>query len=81
MRVRCKGRNTIAKIQTELPHRESTLKLNMEASDQFHHESANLAVKAFELSQWLSADHATRRRILEIICLNCKLVDASLVCK
>jgi hypothetical protein len=78
--------DTFAKKQTELRDRESALKLNMEALDRSHHEIADLAVKAFELSQtlreqWLTADHATKRRILEIICLNCKLVDASLVCE
>ena len=28
-----------------------------------------------------TADHATKRRILEIVCLNCKLVDETLVCE
>jgi len=37
----------------------------------------------FELSQtlsekWLAADYATKRRILKIVCLNCRLVDRSL---
>jgi hypothetical protein len=78
--------DTFAKKQTELRDRESALKLNMEALDRSHHEIADLAVKAFELSQtlrdqWLTADHATKRRILEIVCLNCKLVDATLVCE
>jgi site-specific DNA recombinase len=78
--------DTFAKKQTELRDRESALKLNTEALDRSHHEIADLAVKAFELSQtlreqWLTADHATKRRILEIVCLNCTLVDASLVCE
>jgi hypothetical protein len=39
---------------------------------------ADLAVKAFELSQtlrakWLTADYAAKRRILEIILSNCTL--------
>ena len=29
--------------------------------------------------QWLTADHAAKRRILEIVCLNCRLDDANLV--
>jgi hypothetical protein len=29
--------------------------------------------------QWLSADYATKRRILELIFLNCRLDDATLV--
>jgi site-specific DNA recombinase len=42
------------------------------------------AVKAFELSQslrerWFKADLAAKRRILEIICLNFRLVDVTLV--
>jgi hypothetical protein len=41
-------------------------------------------VKAFELSQvlrqeWVRADYAVKRRILEILCLNCRLDDISLV--
>lgn len=39
--------------------------------------------KAFELSQalrqqWVTADYAAKRRILEILCLNCTLVDVNL---
>jgi site-specific DNA recombinase len=38
----------------------------------------------FQMSQtlqntWVSADYATKRRILEIVCLNCTLDGASLV--
>ncbi len=28
--------------------------------------------------QWLTADYAAKRRILEIVCLNCRLIDAKL---
>jgi hypothetical protein len=40
----------------------------------------------FELSQtlreqWLVADYHVKRRILEIVCLNCRLDDATLVCE
>ena len=47
-------------------------------------EIAELAVKIFELSQtladkWVAADYTSKRRILEIACLNCDLVDATLV--
>jgi len=43
----------------------------------------DLAVKVFELSQalrqkWLTADYATKRRILEIVFLNCRLDGATL---
>ena len=46
--------------------------------------STPLIVKAFELSQslrekWLTADYAAKRRILEILCLNCSLDGVSLV--
>ena len=52
--------------------------------DRSHDETAELAAKVFELSQtlqntWVSADYATKRRILEIVCLNCTLDGASAV--
>ena len=48
------------------------------------HETADLAARVFELSQtirqqWLTADYNAKRRILEIICLNCRLDGATLV--
>lgn len=47
-------------------------------------ETIDIAVKAFELSQslrekWFEADYAAKRRILQILCLNCSLNGASLV--
>ena len=62
----------------------AAIKLQLDALDRSHDETAELAVKAFELSQtlrdkWVIADYAAKRRILEIVCLNCKLVDVSLV--
>ena len=47
-------------------------------------KTAELAAKLFELSQtlrqqWLTADHAAKRRLLEIVFLNCRLEDATLV--
>ena len=55
----------------------------IEASDRGRNEIIDIAVKAFELSQslrerWFTADYAAKRRILEIICLNCSLDDANL---
>lgn len=46
--------------------------------------SSGVAVKVFELSQtlrdkWLEAGYAAKRRILEIVCLNCRLDDTTLV--
>ncbi len=52
-------------------------------ADSGRNETIDIAVKAFELSQslrekWFEADYAAKRRILEIVCLNCSLVDANL---
>ena len=75
---------TFAEKHTELRDRLSRIKLQLEVLDRDHDETAELAVKAFELSQslrerWVTADYTTKRRILEIICLNCVLDDATLV--
>jgi DNA invertase Pin-like site-specific DNA recombinase len=76
--------DTFAKKQTELRDRLSKLKLQLDVIDRSHDEMADLAVKVFELSQmlsqkWLTADYATKRRIMEIVFLNCRLDDATLV--
>jgi len=70
--------------QTELRDRLASLKLQIDALDRSHDKTADLASKVFELSQtrrqqWLTADYDAKRQILEIVCLNCKLVDATLV--
>ena len=70
--------------QTELRDRVAYIKLELEALDRGHDESAELASKVFELSQtlrqqWLTADYAAKRRILEIVFLNCRLDDVTLV--
>lgn len=62
------------KKQTELRDRIADLKLQLDALDRSHDEMAELASKVFELSQaiedkWLTADYATKRRILEIVFL------------
>ena len=67
----------------ELRDEEAELQLEMERCSRGRHEIIDIAVKAFELSQtlrskWLTADYAAKRRILEILCLNCSLVDANL---
>lgn len=74
---------TFANKQTELRDRVASIKLQLDAVDRSHDEMADLAVKAFELSQtlhtqWLSADYAAKRRILEIILSNCTLNGATL---
>ncbi|MCC7334682.1 MAG: recombinase family protein [Pirellulaceae bacterium] len=75
--------DTFAAKKQELRDRESELKLDIEVADRSHHEIADLVMKVFELSQslsekWLTADYAEKRKILEIVCLNLELNDASL---
>jgi DNA invertase Pin-like site-specific DNA recombinase len=77
---------TFARKQTELRDRLAKLKLQLEALDRSHDETADLASKVFELSQtlrqqWLTADYTAKRRILEIVCLNCRLDDTTLICQ
>lgn len=72
-----------ARKSRELRERESRLTLEVEAQTRGRHENADLAVKAFELSQdlvakWDRADFDAKRRLLEIVCLNLTLVDATL---
>lgn len=74
---------SFAAKQTELRDRVSSLKLQIDSVTRNRDELAELALKVFELSQtltekWLTADYSTKRRILEIVCLNCTLVDANL---
>ncbi|AMV17406.1 zinc ribbon domain-containing protein [Planctomyces sp. SH-PL14] len=74
---------TFARKQTELRDRLASITLQLEVVDRSRSELADLAVKVFELSQtlsekWLTADYATKRRILEIVCLNCRLDGVSL---
>ncbi|MGD9645990.1 MAG: recombinase family protein [Pirellulales bacterium] len=75
---------TFAKKQTELRDRLASIKLQLDVVDRSHDEMSDLAAKVFELSQtlcdqWLSADYATKRRILEIVFLNCRLDGITLV--
>ena len=76
--------DTYAEKATELRDEEAKLRLEIEACSRGRGETADLAVKAFELSQsleakWVTSDYAAKRRILEIICLNWRLDDVSLV--
>lgn len=69
---------------TELRDRLSSIKLQLDAVDRSRDEMSDLASKVFELSQtlkdqWLSAGYAEKRRILEIVCLNCTL-DGTTLC-
>jgi site-specific DNA recombinase len=73
---------TYARKATELRDRLASIKLQLEAVDRSHDESAELACKVIELSQtlrdrWVTADFDAKRRILEFVCLNCTLVGAT----
>lgn len=75
--------DTYGRKGTELRDRLASIKLQLDAIDRSHDESAELASKVFELSQtlrekWLTSDYDIKRRILEIICLNCTLDGATL---
>lgn len=76
--------DTYATKAQELRDEAATLRLEIERCDRGRNETIDIAVKAFELSQnlrakWFAADHAAKRRLLEIVCLNFSLVDVSLV--
>ena len=75
---------TFARKHKEMRDRLSSIKLQLDVLDRSHDENAELAAKVFELSQtlrqqWLTADYAAKRRILEIVFLNCRLDDVNLV--
>lgn len=74
---------TFAEKATQLRDKAASLRLHLEAADRGRYEIIDITVKAFELSQnlraqWVTADYAAKRRILEIICLNWKLDGVSL---
>ena len=67
----------------ELRDRAAKLSIQLEAGSRNQSETAELAIKAFELSQgleekWLTADYRAKRQILEIICLNFALNGVTL---
>ena len=69
--------------QTELRDRLSAIMLQLEVLNRSRDENAEITSKVFELSQtlrqrWLTADYAEKRKILEIVWLNCRLIDGSL---
>jgi site-specific DNA recombinase len=75
--------DTFASKSRDLRDEEAELQLEIERCSRGRHETIDIAVKAFELSQslrekWFTADYAAKRRILEILCLNCNLDGASL---
>jgi site-specific DNA recombinase len=76
--------STFAEKQAELRSKETRLQTKLEGCGRQQSERADLAVKAFELSQsltskWLAADIAEKRLLLEIICLNWTLDGVTLV--
>ena len=69
--------------QTEMRDRLAAITLQTEVLDRTRDENAELASRVFELSQtlrqkWLTADYAEKRKILEIVWLNCRLGVATL---
>jgi site-specific DNA recombinase len=76
--------DTFAAKGTELRDRIAQLSIQVDSHDRGRAEQGEIAVKAFELSQtlkekWFTADYRAKRRMLEIVCLNFKLVDVTLV--
>jgi site-specific DNA recombinase len=74
---------TFNKKQTEFRDRHASIMLQLEALNRTQDENAELLSRVFELSQtlmerWLTADYAEKRKILEILWLNCRLDGASL---
>ena len=63
--------------------RLASIKLQLDVLDRSRDEIAEITSKVFELSQtlrqrWLTADYAEKRKILELVWLNCQLIDGSL---
>lgn len=76
--------DTFAAKATELRDRIAHLTVEVDVCDRGRAENGEIALAAFELSQtlrdkWLSADYRAKRKILEIVSLNFRLVDATLV--
>jgi site-specific DNA recombinase len=64
--------------RAELHDRQAALRLQLESTDRDDHEVAELAVKAFELSQslterWVKADYNAKRTILSIMLESARL--------
>ena len=76
--------DTFARKQTELRDRLASITLQLEGLNRTRDENAELACRVFELSQtlcerWVTADYDEKRMILEIVWLNCRLDDVTLV--
>lgn len=77
------GTDQFAKKSSELRDRENQITIEIESLGRNRHENADLAIRAFELSQdliakWNRADFEAKRRLLEILCLNLTLTDANI---
>lgn len=77
--------DTFAAKSTELRDREAHLSAQVQDCGHAEGEADRTTVAAFELSQrlqdqWVTSDYAAKRRVLEILLLNCKLDGATLVC-
>lgn len=75
--------DTYASKHTEIRDRMASLKLQLDVLSRSADETAELALEVFELSQvlrrqWVSADYVAKRRILNIVCLNCVLEGVTL---
>jgi site-specific DNA recombinase len=75
---------TYARKCTELRDRIAAIKLQIDVLDRSSDETCDLATRVFELSQtlkqqWLTADYHEKRRLLDIVLLNCRLDDVTLV--
>ena len=71
---------SFAHKHTELRDRLASIKLQLDPVDRSHDETAELAARVFELlqtkrQQWLTAE---KRRLLEIVFLNCTLDGVTL---
>jgi site-specific DNA recombinase len=84
LNLRLLDETTFSSKSTEMRDRIAKLSLELEACDRGRSERAELAEKAFELSQsladkWVKADAAAKRQLLQIVCLNFSLDGATLV--
>ena len=76
--------DTYGRKATELRDRIAALAERTRAADAGRQEQAALASKVFELSQelerkWVGANSAEKRQLLDLVCLNFRLDDATLV--
>ena len=77
------GQESFAHKHTELRDRLASIKLQLDPVDRSHDETAELAARFLELmqtirQQWLTADYPEKRRLLEIVFLNCILDGVTL---